>query len=251
MKKIILILFLLNSGVVFASPELSVPSEPRLASLLQKSLKAYASLNDYQAIFHKKEISKDVLGPEEKIYLKFEKPFKIYMGWLNTYKKGLQVVYERGKHRGKLAIHKPGLALGFLPVIFLDQNSPWVKEGSESYNIEDVGIGTFLSDFTDAVLRGEKEKKLSVQFSNETLTGELVDVTFKDTDKNSGFFAYHVKVLFDPVSKLPTEMQLFDWSNQPMGIYSYRDLKVNVGRAEEKEFKSQIDRQLYKVYKSA
>lgn len=217
----------------------------RLSGLLKESLLSYQSVKNYRTIFHKTERSEKGPGVLEKIYLKFEKPWKIYMGWLNTDKKGLQVVYERGKHDGKLVIHKPGLLLGLAPVIFLDQNSPWVREGSASYDIEDAGIGTFLTDFGRAVIRAQAEDKLHVEFQED----RKINVTFKDSQKNEDYFAYRISVLFDEENKLPVWMELFDWQNRSIGIYEYQDLKINIENDE--EFKKQINRHLFRVYDGA
>lgn len=219
----------------------------KLANVLQQSLNAYDATKDYQAIFFKEEKDGASMGPKEQIFLKFEKPFKIYMGWMNTHKQGLQVLYERGKHDGKLAIHKPGLLLGLAPVIFLDQNSPWVKEGSESYDIEDAGIGSFLFDFAEMCIKGAEEKKLAVKI-DATNGKETYNVSFpgsKEGDK--GYFSYRVVVQFDEASRLPVKMDLYDWDDQPTGYYAYENLKMNAG-LDDPEFKKFADRSLYNLY---
>ncbi len=226
--------------------------EVTLGQLIQRSKDAYSHVKDYSAVFYKKERSGNGLGEAEEIFLKFEAPFKIFMSWLNTAKKGLQVVYERGKHGGKLAIHKPGLLLGLAPVVFLDQNSPWVREGSASYDIEDAGIGTFLNDFSSAVSKAEKEGKLLVQFlgahDENGLKGNKVEVTFQNTKRDEVYFAYRIIVIFEDATGLPTGMTLYDWENQLIGIYEYRKLCLNTGLDE--AFKREINRHLYRVYKS-
>lgn len=213
-----------------------------LLDRLEHGISYYESLKDYKAIFHKTEKSKGVVGETEKIYLKFEKPWKIYMGWLNTDKKGLQVVYEKGQNDDKLVIHKPGLFLGMLPLIFLDKNSPWVSVGSESYDIEDAGLGTFLYDFRKAVLRAVKEEKLKVRDLEEGKT----EVIFEGTQKNKDYFAYRIIVSFDKENNLPLHMELFDWQNELIGIYSYNEFEANTGN--DAEFRSQAHRQLFKIY---
>lgn len=214
-----------------------------LVQQLTKSRQAYASIRDYTALFIKQERADDKLDPSEEIFLKFEKPFKIYMKWLNKPKKGLEVHYERGKHQGKLAIHKPGFLTGLAGAIFLEQDSPWVRKGSESYNIEDAGIGTFLYDFTQAVLAAEKTGSLS---AHEDSLGRW-DVTFNVPAENETYFAKRCVVAFDEKSKLPVRMELFDWQGQMIGIYDYKDLKLNVGSLDP-EFKKHINRSLFKVY---
>ena len=230
------------------------PNDPSLIHLtetLDKYLHSYDLVTDYKTKFYKTEKSKGVLGPTEEIFIKFEKTFKIYMHWLNTEKQGVEVVYERGKRKGKLAVHKPGLFLGLAPVIFLDQNSPWIKEGSESYNIEDAGIGSFLFDFTKDVIKASGENKLKVEYFGKTkdqdMTGEKVEVTFLNTQADSGYIAYRMEVLFDENTSLPIQMKFFDWQNAPMGIYAYKDLQINVG-SDDAEFKNQINHYLLKIY---
>lgn len=226
------------------------PEHEKLSRILEASLNRYETVKNYTAIFRKQEVSEGKMGDPEKIFMKFEKPWKIYMGWLDTDKKDLQVVYERGKHKNQLAIHKPGLGLGLVPVVFLDQNSPWVKKGSESYNIEDAGIGPFLHDFSRAILKAAKENQLKILFKKKagTASEESVEVTFEGSKENTGYFAYRVEVFFDPATRLPVQMELFDWNNQPTGIYTYENLKLDLP-AEDAEFKQQINRFLYRVYK--
>ena len=244
---------LANDLLQAKTAQMRTPGELRLAETLEKALTAYLSVTDYKTKFYKTEKSKGILGPREEIFIKFEKTFKIYMRWLNTEKQGVEVVYERGKRKGKLAVHKPGLLLGLAPVVLLDQNSPWIKEGSASYNIEDAGIGSFLYDFTEDVIKASGEKKLKVEYLGKTdeegLSGDKVEVTFLETQPDSGYMAYRAQVLFDKTTGLPVKMELFDWQNQPMGIYAYKDLEINVG-SDDTEFKKDINRYLLKIYLS-
>ena len=247
MKKVFssLCLFFLSLSPLYAS-DAGLPPAARLTAALGKASKAYESVRDYRATFQKQERSGAVLGPKETLLLKFQKPFKIFMIWTNTYKKGLQVMYERGKNDGKLVVHQPGLLLGLVSVILLDQDSPWVKEGSESYDIEDAGLGAFLEDFSAAVKRGVAEHKLEVAAAEEA-SGETMDVTFAGSKENEGFFAQRVQVHFDAVTALPDRMELFDWQNEPMGIYAYEDLALNVGD-EDAEFQKMALKKIYQNY---
>lgn len=246
MKKTLsaLLLFTFTAAPLFAEAE---DSSLKLSMILEASNRFYATVKNYHATFYKQEVAKGKLQETEKIFLKFEKPFKIFMGWLNTEKKDLQVVYERGKHKGKLAIHKPGLALGLLPVIFLDQDSPYVREGSEAYDIEDAGIGTFLEDFTKVVAKARAAGQLRVKFLPGENGAETAEVTFEDPDRSPEYFAHRIVVTFDPGTKLPVKMKFFDWDDRLTGDYAYENLQVNLG-AEDAEFKRQINRQLYRVY---
>ncbi len=239
---ILLGLFFLFSPSVFASDE----ELSHFSSLLAESFQAYDGVKDYKAVFLKREESKGVLGEQETLFIKFEKPFKIFLHWFDTHRKGLQVFYERGRHGGKLAIHQPGLLLGLAPVIFLEQSSPWVRKGSELYDIEDAGIGTFLEDFSEMVQKGIEEKKIDVKLSS-TDEGTDADVSFPGTQQGGDYFAWRVEAFFDAKTKLPVRMRLYDWSGKVTGIYEYKDLRLNVG-TEDTEFKKIAERALYRLF---
>jgi hypothetical protein len=218
----------------------------KLQALLEESAASYENVQDYRAVFYKQEISKGEMGPREKIFVKFEKPFKIFMLWMDTHKKGLQVFYERGKHDNKLGIHKPGLLLGLAQVVFLPQDSPWVREGSEAYNIEDAGIGTFLADFEKMVRKGIAEGKIEASLK-ETPEGTLADVSFPGTEPKTGYFAQRVEALFDAGSRLPVLQKLYGWDGGLKGTYEYTELALNVG-AKDPDFEKIAHRRLYKLY---
>ena len=220
-------------------------AQAALVEKLVQSLDSYEAIQNYEAIFYKTESEGGKLETTEKIFLKFEKPFKIFMKWLNTAKDGLQVLYERGHHDGKLVIHKPGLFFGLVPVVFLDPSSPWVREGSASYNIEDAGIGTFLNDTAKAVLCAFRENKLRVRLHGRT--HRRFEVAFPGSKKGSEYFAYRIVLLFDKDASVPVRMMLFDWNGKLMGVYFYKNLKINV--ADDSVFKKHAQNQLFKIYK--
>ncbi len=225
----------------------------RLAVLLRKANEAYRSLENYEALFYKTEkTAKKDKRQTEKIYLKYDKPWKIFMKWLNTEKRGLEVLYEKGKNDDKIAVHLPGLVMSLVPVIFLDQNSPWVRQGSESHGIRDAGIGIFLEDLSDAVARASFEKRLRVALTpspvKKSKWTEIVDVTFLNTAQDSEYFTYRVRVRFDRKTNLPVWMEIFGWDNESEGVYVYHHLKTNLN--EDATLRKHIHGALYKVYQS-
>jgi hypothetical protein len=243
----------LVSGLTLVKNQSVQGTEPaRLADLLDRALRSYETVRDYKAVFHKRERSGGVLGENEKIFVRFEKPFRIFMKWLNTDKQGLQVVYGRGENEGRLAVHKPGFLVGLVPVIFLEQDSPWIRQGSASYDIEDVGIGTFLFDFTKAVIRAFREEKLRVvshgRVNENGFSSEKIEVVFLNSTEDASYFAYRIVTLFDEATSLPVKFELYDWKNEPMGVYLYEGLKLNAG-ADDSDFRKEISAALYRVFR--
>lgn len=209
---------------------------------LKKGVAYYETVQNYECIFYKTEPASKSPKETEQIFLKFEKPFKIFMGWESGRKKGLQVFYERGRFDNKLAIHQPGVLFGLVSLLFLEQSSPYVREGSEAFDIEDAGIGTFLTDFRAAVQAAQSEGKLEIHATNEN----SYEVIFKNTQENEVYFAYRVLVLFDPNTGLPVSQELFDWQNQFIGKYVYENIQVNVG--EQSDFKKHVHNSIFRIY---
>lgn len=248
MRRLTIFILLMFLWLMPVHAQAVASNQAHLQELLAASSASYAQVKDYSSFFYKEERSEKGIDPKEKIYLKFEKPFKIFMKWLEPDRKGgVQVMYERGQHNNKLVVHKPGLLLGLAPIIFLDQNSPYVKEGSASYNIEDAGIGAFLTDLSEDVEKASKDGKLKAEFPEATDQGQSVDIVFEGSSKQSGFMAYRVVVFFDRATNLPIRMQLFDWNGNVTGTYAYEDLKLNTGSTDP-EFKKESHRKLFKLY---
>lgn len=213
---------------------------------LSRGLLSYERLRDYEALFLKREWdAQGMPGEEEEIFFKFEKPWKVFLGWQSSRKKGLQVVYERGRHDNKLAVHQPGLLFGLMPVVFLEQSSPYVREGSESFDIEDAGIGTFLHDFTRAVDDAHAKGRLEVLAGPD---GRTYEVGFPGSEPDEVYFARRVLVRFDETTGLPVFFELHDWQGRPIGRYEYRDLRLDVG-PDSPAFGRAINRYLARVYR--
>ena len=56
----------------------------QLITMLEQMEASYAKLNDYTATFQKQERVGEKLNDREQIFVKFAKPFKVYMKWLET-----------------------------------------------------------------------------------------------------------------------------------------------------------------------
>ena len=62
----------------------------RLLALLHKMESHYASLNDYSAIFRKQERIKNKIY-DERLIIKFQKPLKVYMKWIDIDSEALYI----------------------------------------------------------------------------------------------------------------------------------------------------------------
>jgi len=91
------------------------------------------------------------------------------------------------------------------------------------------------------VLEAAKAGQLRVDFLDAPLAlGSNAEITFKGSDQNSPYMAYRVEVFFDAKTQLPTRMTLINWQNETTGIYSYEDLKINLGNEDPSSKKNLI-----------
>jgi len=77
---------------------------PSAKQLFAQSLKAIKAVNDYQGEFVKREIIGDKLK-SEKITFKFDRPFKVYMKYIDP-NPGQEVLYIRGENKNRIKAHK-------------------------------------------------------------------------------------------------------------------------------------------------
>src|SRR3990172_2566551 len=103
---LVLLLFASSIGttVKTSAPGMTDPLE-----ILSRMEREYAKINDYTANFRKKERVKGKVLPEENILLKFRKPFRVYMKWLDGPHEGREAMYVQGRYVDKVVGHEGGI----------------------------------------------------------------------------------------------------------------------------------------------
>ncbi len=96
-----------------------------------------ARTDSYTAIFHKQERIQEKLADEETIFLKFKKPFKIYMKWVKEPYKGRESLYVEGYNDNRIKVRESGLA-GIITVD-IDPKGTLVMKGNR-HPVTDSGI---------------------------------------------------------------------------------------------------------------
>src|SRR5918996_946155 len=77
-------------------------------AILRRMANAYDGIYDYTALFLRRERINGKLLPLEKIELRFQEPFKVYMSWLEPYE-GRAIAFVKGKNDNKLLVNPGGL----------------------------------------------------------------------------------------------------------------------------------------------
>ena len=190
-------------------------------------------IKDYTAVFHKQEVVKGKLLPEEKIFLKFRKPFSVYMRWLEGPHEGREVLYVRDKYKGKLIGHDGGF-FRFL-TLSLDPKGRRAMKGNR-YPITEAGLAKVITRVLKDVEKGEAEGVLQLCHKQSVEVfgrrSRMITIRLPD-DPERGFSAAKINLWIDLENGLPIKAEFFDWDLKKVGSYGYKDLMLNVGLTED------------------
>jgi len=186
----------------------------------------------YTAVFHKQERVKGWLKTEEIVYLKFKKPFKVYMKWVEDPGKGREILYIDGSNDNRILLRDPG----FLGVVIMNlRPQGHIAMKGSRHPITDVGLEYLVKMFGDNLRRGLRSGELEYRRGTDgTVYGrrtQSVEVIFS-RDPRSGYYCYRSIISLDVEKRLPIRVQIFDWEDRLIEDYGYEDLTLNAGLTE-------------------
>jgi len=205
-------------------------SAAELIRLLDAADKQYAQVHDYTAIMVSRERVKDVLQAQERILLKFQRTFKVYMRWMEGPSQGREGLYVSGAHDGRFLVYEPR---GFqrLFTAALEPSDARVMDTSR-HPVTDVGIGRLLEIVGDNARRASRHGVLRVvdRGACEVAGRRVRQVEgVLPRDPRAGYYAFRVQLFFDEEHRLPIRVVVYDWSDQLVEDYTYADLRLNPG----------------------
>jgi hypothetical protein len=228
-----LLLVLLFALVCTASVAFADVSAAKFAHRLEEMKQAYDRIDHYTAIFLLQERVDRELGLAQRLELKFKKPLKIYLRWLEGKHEGRQALYPAGVDGNELWVRQPVL-MGAVTVS-LDPHSPRAKKGSR-HAITDVGIGRLLDFIRDNTSRGLQRGELTVESGGQRLTFDRPTqryVLHFPADPAKGYYCKTAIIDVDREHRLPIYAEVFDWHDQLIERYGYLDLRLNPGLTDE------------------
>ena len=116
--------------VLVCAASVAVAEEPSglFTQVLDEMRQAYGRVDHYTATFLLQERVDRELGPNQRLLLKFKKPLKIYLRWLQGKHEGRQALYPAGVDGNELWVRLP-LLVGAVTVS-LDPQSPRARKDS-------------------------------------------------------------------------------------------------------------------------
>lgn len=196
---------------------------------IREAATALSKVENYTAIFHKQERVDGKLMEEETILLKFKRPFKIYMKWIEGPYKGRELLYAEGWNKNRMMVRDNGIT-GIMTVS-LDPKGTLARKGNR-HPVTDSGLENLVKLFRDYMRRGIKEEKIDVKKGGEEILygrrTQRIEIILPK-EKAKGFYSYRAVINLDIEKKVPIKVQMYNSDNKLIEKYAYEDLRFNPG----------------------
>jgi outer membrane lipoprotein-sorting protein len=195
---------------------------------LRKAEATYAKVAGYTAIFHRQQRIGGKLQPEETIFLKFRKPFSVYMKWIKAPYKGSELLYMTGWNENRIKVHRGGI-LRFI-TRDLEPNDPTVMKHNLR-PITSMGIGFLLEGIGKNVRKATKNGELTfIDGGEEPVFGRvtrLIEVSVPK-ERASDYDGCRLVVNQDLENMMLIRVRIYDRDDNLMEYYGYEDLDLGV-----------------------
>lgn len=191
--------------------------------VLEKAVAAFAKVNDYACILHRKERFNGTVKEQESIRFKFRKPGSYSMRWNGDMVE--RAVYVEGQNDNKMMIRATGIfnfiRLGVDPAMAL-------KYGR--HTIMDADIGHILNLFEQNYRKARSDRDAQVAYDGEEALDGRPTWRFKALlPEGRGYYGHRILVHIDQGLLLPVRIEVYGWQDEFLEMYAYSKLAVNVG----------------------
>lgn len=207
----------------------------KLVAYCEESKAELDQIDDYTAVFVRKELVKRRLV-QQKMELKVRrKPFSVYFHFVSPEEAGREVIYVDGANRNQLLVHEVGLK-ALAGTLSLPLNDPRVVAESRHpitsvglHNIIKVAFENFPKDAADENVQVKKYPSAKL---NDV---ECVAFVIRHPEPLPGLPYHETHLYFDKESKLPIHVKRYDWprrgGDKPVLLeeYTYERVRTNVG----------------------
>ena len=223
------------------APAVAAPLDDPLR-LIDNARRSMEGIRDYTCLLVKRERLRGELQPENLVSMKVRnRPFCVYMRWLRPKQfDGQEVCYMQGKNNGQMRAQSPGI-LGLAGFISVDVDDPRVIANSR-HTILEAGIGNLIERMAKAWEQERAWGLTQVSLADYEYNRRRCTrvETIHPTNPGNRFTSYRTVMYFDKEHHLPIRIEVYDWPRQGgsrdgelLEVYSYADLKLNVGLKDE------------------
>jgi len=214
--------------------DIGVPSagafDPReILTLLDEMDSSYSRVNDYVGVFYNQERIDGKLDDGQTSLVKFQKPFKVYMKFIEGPSKGTEALYAEGSYDNKLLVRQEGICECM--TFSLDPKG-LLATYRKRHPVTELGFGFLLAEFRrnfePAVRSGELE---IMRLTDEIFNGRpatVVEGRFLPHGETKYYCARFIMHI-DKELRLPVGNLFYDEKDQLFEDYVYTNVKLNVG----------------------
>ncbi len=199
-----------------------------LLEMVARAERTYEAVRDYTATLVSVERLGEVLQPEKRILLKFQRPFRVYMRWLSGRGAGREGIYVAGANDGRFIVAEAEGLARFVTAR-LDPADPRIFERSR-HPVTDVGIGRLLEMVGANARRAAREGVLRVADRGRGAVDGRPVRQFEGIlprDPAAGYYGYRVVLSWDEGHGLPVRAITYDWQDRLVEDYTYLELRLN------------------------
>ncbi len=217
---------------VFGSATARAYDKPEVEKWLRHAESTLAKTESYTAILHKQERIKNRLTEEETIFLKFKKPFKIYMKWTEEPHKGRESLYVEGHNDNRLKVHEGGL-VGMVTVNLDPKGALSMKDNR--HPVTDSGIENLVKLMRKNFEKGLKTREIDLkELGDERIYGRTtkgIEIIFP-RNRAGSYYCYRALINLDVETKLPVRVRIYDWDNTLVESYGFEAIRLDAGLTE-------------------
>jgi hypothetical protein len=200
--------------------------KPDAGKWIDEAVAGYEKVAGYTAVVHKQQRVEGKLLPEETIFLKFKKPFSLYMKWIKAPYKGSELLYVAGWNENRIRAHRGGV-LRFI-TRDLDPMDPGLMAGNLR-PVTDMGIGHLVKAVAVNVRKAANAGELGFsERGEETVYGrktQVLEVVFPK-DRAVGYDGHRLVINQDVENKILVRIRIYDQDGQLVENYGYEDLDL-------------------------
>jgi hypothetical protein len=196
------------------------------AEIVRKARAAFAGVNDYTCILHRKDVVNGSYTEHSKLFFKFRNPASFYM---KSLKYKYEAIYVLGKYNNKMVIHG-GYLLNYARVSV----SPNMVLKYSRHTMPEADIGHIMSIVDANFSKAVKDKDASIVYEQEEKLDSAKTWRFKAVfPRGRDYYGHIIIVNIDKALHLPIKISVWGWEGEFLEEYYYEGLKINIGLTEE------------------
>ena len=205
---------------------------PDFLELLREARRNYESINDYTAHFTKQQRIRGKLLPEEEVFIKFRKPYAVYVKWTGKVDRGQEALYVEGKYNDKVIVHKGGFILSHITVSLDPSGHRAMKKNLRP--ITCAGIGFLIGSLIEVSERAADNNDMKVEYHGiaDLPDGEAHRFE-RYLDERGDYPCYRAVIYLDKETSFPVLYEAYDSKGNILERYTYSNIETEQGLGEE------------------